>query len=63
MRKKNGKRVIIIHLFHLTTTVKEKKRRKYEKENGKIVIIFLFNLMATVKEKRKENMRKKTVKA
>ena len=51
----------MIYLFHLTTTVKEKKRRKYEKENGKIVIIFLFNLTATVKEKRNENMRKKTV--
>ena len=35
-------------------TVKEKRKEKYEKENGKRVIIFLFNLTATVKEKRKE---------
>ena len=32
-------------------TVKENRKEKYEKENGKRAIIFLFNLTATVKEK------------
>ena len=36
-------------------TVKEKRKEKYEKENGKRVIISLFNHTATVKE----NMKRK----
>ena len=34
MRKETVKR-LIISLFHLTATVKEKRKEKYEKENGK----------------------------
>ena len=45
------------------STVKEKRKEKYEKGSGKRVIISLFHLTATVNEKKKKkNMRKKTVK-
>ena len=52
MRKKNDKSVII-YIFHLTITVKEKRKEKYAKENGKREIISLFHLTTTVKEKSK----------
>ena len=35
MRKKNGKRVIIIHLFHLMATVKEKIKGNMRKKTVK----------------------------
>ena len=39
-------------------TVKEKRKQKYGKENGKRVIISLFNHTATVKENRREKYEK-----
>ena len=49
----------MISLFNHTATVKENRKEKYEKENGKrVIIIYLFHLMATVKEKRKEKYEK-----